>query len=138
MSHRFDIARTVFFESPPEGVFEAFTDARMLEKWWPVKATIDPRNGGRFSFGFKGGFVLNGRLMRFKRNKLVSYSWVENTIPTFEVTRKGTGTLLRLRHVGFVNPEDLAMTASGWGCYLTNLKSVLDHGIGLRSKKDGF
>ena len=55
---------------------------------------------------------------------------------TFKVIKKKDGTLLKLRHTGFKDPEHFAECSSRWGYYLTNMKSVLDHGTDLRSKYD--
>jgi hypothetical protein len=51
------------------------------------------------------------------------------TLASFEVTKKANGTLLKLRHSGFHDPEHFEECSSRWGYYLTNLKSLLDHGI---------
>jgi hypothetical protein len=45
-------------------------------------------------------------------------------------------SVLRLRHTGFTDPGHLAECSSRWGYYLTDLKSVLDHGADLRSEYD--
>ncbi len=47
---------------------------------------------------------------------------------SFKVAKKGHGTLLKLRHTGFEDPEHFAEYFSRWGHFLTNMKSVLDYG----------
>jgi len=132
-----DIERTFHLEAAPKEVFAALTDSVYLEKWWPVKARVDPAEGGRFSMVFQNGFVLDGKLLNFEENKSVTFSWVAGTA-TFELKRKGKGTSLKLHHAGIDSTESLASASSGWSYYLANLKSVLDHGADLRSKDDIF
>ncbi len=132
-----DINQTYALEAPPSKVFAALTDSRELVKWWAVKARVDPVDGGRFSLVFNNGFVWDGKLSNFEENKSVSFSWVEGTA-SFKLVKKGEGTLLKLHHAGFVHAERLAASTAGWTYYLSNLKSVLDHGTDLRSKEDSF
>jgi len=87
---------------------------------------------------------MTGKVKRFETNKAVSFSWSDRlksgewaeTTVSFKVARKRRGTLLKLRHTGFRDPEHFAECASRWGYYLTNLKSVVDHGTDLRSEND--
>jgi hypothetical protein len=84
---------------------------------------------------FDNGFIWDGKLSSFKENKSVSFPWVQGTA-TFKLSKKGKGTLLKLDHQGFVGVQELAASTAGWTYYLSNLKSLLDHGIDLRSKED--
>ena len=136
--------QSYFFQATPEEVFNAVTDPKMLVKWFLSKADLVPKEGGTYTFDWIGGYHMTGKVKRFEHNKAVAYSWHDKledgelveTLATFGVTKKANGTLLRLRHTGFHDPEHFAECSSRWGYYLTNLKSVLDHGIDLRSKHD--
>ncbi|MCI4353530.1 MAG: hypothetical protein L3K14_09170 [Thermoplasmata archaeon] len=59
---------------------------------------------------------------------------------TIELSRKGRGTLLRVHHVGYPSPlrrwATYGGTGSRWAYFLTNPKSVLEHGTDLRSPHD--
>ncbi len=87
---------------------------------------------------------MNGKVKGFEEGDAISFSWHDKiasgkmveTLASFEVKKKGKGTLLRLRHSGFHDPEHFAECSSRWAYYLTNLKSVIDHGVDLRSKYD--
>ncbi len=87
---------------------------------------------------------MTGKVKSFEKDKAVSFSWHDRlgngrmveTQAAFKVSGKGNGTLLRLRHTGFHDPEHFAECSSRWGYYLTNMKSVLDHRVDLRSKYD--
>ncbi len=130
-----DIRQTYCFRAPPRTVFDALTDSKVLVKWWPKKAQIDPIKGGRFSLVFDNGFIREGKLSSFKENESVSFPWVQGTA-TFKLSKKRKGTLLKLHHEGLVGVEELAASIAGWTYYLSNLKSVLDYGTDLRSKED--
>ena len=87
---------------------------------------------------------MTSKVKKFDKNKTVSFVWIDKmsdgdiakTTASFDVAKKGKGTLLQLRHTGFKNPEHFADCSSRWAYYLTNMKSVLDHGQDLRSRHD--
>jgi uncharacterized protein YndB with AHSA1/START domain len=130
-----DIKQTYHLKAPPSTVFAALTDSKVLVKWWPKKAQIDPIKGGRFSLVFGNGFIWEGKLSSFNENKLVSFPWVQGTA-TFRLSKKGKGTLLKLHHAGIAGVQELAASTAGWTYYLSNMRSVLDHGVDLRSDED--
>jgi uncharacterized protein YndB with AHSA1/START domain len=132
-----DIEQSFYLEAPPSKVFAALTDSKVLSRWFAVKAKIDQGEGGWFSLTMKNGFVWEGKLSGCRVNKSVSYPWVEGTA-SFGLAGKGRGTMLRLNHTGFETADALVQSSAGWSYYLTNLKSVLDHGTDLRSKDDSF
>jgi uncharacterized protein YndB with AHSA1/START domain len=144
MPKSFIIQQAYFFEVPHAKIFQALTDPKMLVKWFLSRAKVAPNKGGSYSFDWIGGYHMTGEVKEFQANKAVSFSWSDKlkngklakTTASFKVARKGRGTLLRLRHTGFTDPEHFAECSSRWAYYLTNMKSVLDHGTDLRSKYD--
>jgi uncharacterized protein YndB with AHSA1/START domain len=133
-----------FLKAPPDRVFKALTEPKTLVKWFLSKAKLDPKRGGTFTFEWFGGYRMTNKLKRIEQNRAVSFSWsdrlkngqVAKTTAAFDLAKRGKGTLLRLRHSGFRDPEHFADCSSRWAYYLTNLKSVLDNGHDLRSKYD--
>ena len=144
MASSYTIEQSYHFGSSPRKVFEALTTPRGLVGWFLSKADLDAEEGGRYAFDWLGGYHMEGRLKRFEKDRRVTFSWHDRleggeTVETsaeFRVARRGEGTLLKLTHSGFHDPEHFAECASRWGYYLTNMKSVVDHGIDLRSKYD--
>ncbi|HEX6561534.1 MAG TPA: SRPBCC domain-containing protein [Nitrososphaera sp.] len=140
----FTIEQSYYFKAPPKKVFQAMTDPKILVKWFLSKAKVVPRKGGTYSFDWIGGYHMTGSVKQFETNKAVSYSWHDEmpdgemveTTASFQVAKKGRGTLLKLRHSGFTDPEHFAECSSRWAYYLTNMKSVLDWGTDVRSKYD--
>ncbi len=144
MPKSFVIEQSYYFKAPLDKVFKSLIDSKMLVKWFLSNAKVVPKKGGSYSFDWIGGYHMTGEVKRFEPNRAVSFSWSDKlrngelakTTATFRVVKKGHGTLLNLRHTGFKDPEHFAECSSRWGYYLTNMKSVLDHGTDLRSKYD--
>jgi len=138
------IEQSYYFEAPVEKVFQALTDSKILVKWFLSKAKVVPKKGESYSFDWIGGYHMVGKVKEFEMNRSVSFSWSDKlksgklarTTVSFKVAKKGQGTSLKLYHTGFVDPEHYAECSSRWGYYLTNMKSVLDHGTDLRSEYD--
>jgi uncharacterized protein YndB with AHSA1/START domain len=132
------------FTAPPARVFRALTEPRGLESWFLSKAVVAPKVRGAFSFRWSGGYHMESTIFRFEANRAIGFVWLDKlpngalakTRALFVLTKKGTGTVLRLHHSGFRVPEHFAECSSRWAYYLTNLKSVLDHGTDLRSPLD--
>jgi len=89
-----------------------------------------------------------GEVKQFEVGRKVAYGWCDDlgkgkeakTLVVFEISKKGTGSMLRLTHSGFGEGkawvELYGGIQSGWAYYLMNLKSVLSQGQDLRSEKD--
>ncbi len=145
MPKEYAIEQSYYFHTPPEHVFDALTNPSLLVKWFLSKAKVEPKAGGTYTFDWIGGYHMTGTVKGFEQDRAVAFAWhdkigdgtVADTLASFEVDRKADGTLLRLRHTGFTDPEHFAECSSRWGYYLTNMKSVLDHGVDLRSRYDG-
>ena len=129
---------------PPAEVFAALTDPKKLVLWFLSGAKIEARKDGPFGFDWEGGYHMDGAVLDIDPGKSVAFRWVDAqpdgtqvvTRVDFTVAPSGSGTLLSMRHTGFTSPTHYAECASRWAYYLTNLKSVLDHGTDLRSPND--
>ncbi|HYK93597.1 MAG TPA: SRPBCC domain-containing protein [Thermoplasmata archaeon] len=144
MPRTFTAVQSYQFVSSPKEVFRALTEPARLVKWFLSGAKVELRTGGAFAFDWLGGYHMESTLTRFRSGRSVGFLWVDRlpsgklarTRAEFQVTKKGRGTILRLRHSGFRDPEHFAECSSRWAYYLTNLKSVLDHRVDLRSPHD--
>ena len=144
MPESYTAKQSYYFKAKPEKVFEALTEPKGLVKWFLSKAKIETKTGGAFSFNWTGGYCMNSSVKKFEKNRAVSFSWkdqlnngeIAKTIASFELVKKGKGTLLKLHHTGLKDPEHFADCSSRWAYYLTNMKSVVDHGRDLRSRYD--
>ena len=130
------LEQTFFFEVPTTRVFQALTEQELLLKWFLTKAKLEPRVGGEYRFEWNSGYSLKGRISTFRKNESLAYTFgLEDDIVSFELSRRGKGTLLTLRD-GLTDMDSLASRAGHWAYYLMNLKSVLENGKDLRSKLD--
>lgn len=141
------IEQTYFVRASPTKVFRALTDPKWLTRWFLAKASITPEPGTSYTFHWQGGYKHTARVLEAIPRHRLTLEWPNRvgrvtkvTRATFELSKKGTGTLLRLRHSGYpaARPwlETYGETQSGWAYFLTNLKSVLEYDRDLRSRYD--
>jgi uncharacterized protein YndB with AHSA1/START domain len=136
-----------FIRGQPKEIFRAITDPEWIVKWLCDSAAISLRNGGSYSFGWKGGPTHHGTILALVPGKRITFSWtwpgvdLAGTRFTLAVAKKGAGSLLTVEHSGFPRSEkwtDLYGGAEwGWTYFAMNLKSVIEGGSDLRSPFDG-
>ena len=144
------IQQTFYLAVPPNRVFAALTRPRQLAKWFLEKATITPKPGSTFEFTWRGGYSMKGKVEGVSAPRRLELEWVDRfdgdrTLRTrvrFALRKRGKGTLLTVTHRGFKSGKKWVLlyggVQSGWAYYLTNLKSVLEHGFDLRSRLDSL
>ena len=142
------IKQGIYIKAPPRKIFRSLTEPRLLRKWFLSAAKLSPRKGGNYEFTWHGGYKHSGKVLDYLRDKRLSLSWpgvmggklLGNTRVTFRLKPKGDGTFLELVHSGFKSGnqwiELYGAVSSGWAYFLTNLKSVVQHGRDLRSPQD--
>jgi hypothetical protein len=90
---------------------------------------------------------MRGKVKTADPSKTLRVQWVDRfegkvleTEARFVLVKRGKGTQLTVTHRGFkAGKKWVALYGaieSGWAYYLTNLRSVLEHGIDLRSDRD--
>ncbi|HXW67325.1 MAG TPA: SRPBCC domain-containing protein [Thermoplasmata archaeon] len=136
-----------FIRAPPDVVFRAISDPRMLTRWLCDEATLSPKKGGRYSLSWTGGPTHTGTVVEFRDGERVSLSWtwpgvtLRGTVFSLSVEAKDDGSLFRIGHAGFPRLEEWADLYGGaewgWTYFALNLKSVLENGHDLRSRYDG-
>jgi uncharacterized protein YndB with AHSA1/START domain len=142
------ITQSYYFDAPPAKVFATLTEPDQLIRWFLSKAKVDLKKGGKVEFTWEGGHKMVGMVMRVVADKEITYAWrdelgrgkVARTSAEFKISKKGRGSMLKLNHSGFGDSrvwiELFGAIQSGWAYYLTNLKSVLQNDVDLRSKHD--
>ena len=146
-SKKLAIEQQYYFDSNPSEVFRALTEPSQLVKWFLASAKIKPRAGGSYTFTWQGGSSHTGVVKKAVAGRVLVLSWPDRvkgktylTQASFTFSKKGSGTLLTLKHTGFRQGDDwvwlFGAIQSGWAYFLTNLKSVLGQGKDLRSKHD--
>jgi uncharacterized protein YndB with AHSA1/START domain len=142
------IHQTYYFSVPPARVFAALTEPAQLKKWFVKRAVVTLRKGGAFRLSWNGGYSMRGNVLLSEPPRTLHVAWKDRldggrlfeTEARFTIAKKGRGTTLSLTHRGFKSGKKwislYGAVQSGWAYYLTNLKSVLDHGTDLRSAAD--
>ena len=144
------IRQTYILTHPPSRVFAALTDPKILTKWFVAKAAVTPRKGGNFRLGWGKSYSMRGRVLEIEAPRTLRLAWIDvgeggkvlETEARFDLSKHGRGTKLSVTHRGFKSGKKWVVLhgaiASGWAYYLQNLRSVVDHGIDLRSPSDSI
>jgi uncharacterized protein YndB with AHSA1/START domain len=153
------ILAEVFIAAPPERVFQAITDPEQRRQWWGQKGLYhstdsgsDLRPGGKWwgeGVGSDGKpFRVEGEYMEIDPPRRLVYSWMPSwahplkTVVYWELEprevhglqhrgpqKMGTGTFLKLRHVGFAgNPQAAAGHQQGWIRVLGWMQAYVEKG----------
>jgi uncharacterized protein YndB with AHSA1/START domain len=136
---------TKFFSAPREAVFEAFTNARKLEKWcYPEGLTLtvpkfEARENGRYRYvhqGKDGIYNCEGHFDEFQANEHLTFVDEKVTDPDGNVIfenlngsisfrDKDRGTEIHIIQEGFIDDEQDRMCEQGWVDSLINLSTYL-------------
>jgi len=142
-----DIKVRYYYDASPADVFKALTKPKKLTKWFLDDARIKPKEGTGYEFSWKGYPSQKGRVEKVVTDRLLILTWpnvvkgkVYHTKVSFNLAKKGKGTILEVTHTGFEEGDDwiwlYGAIQAGWAYFLMNLKSVLTEGVDLRSKHD--
>lgn len=116
-------------------VFSYLVEPAKFTAWMGVGAELDPRPGGRVRIDVDGEHIAVGQFVTVDAPHRVVMTWGwENSgaVPpgstTVEITLtpEGSGTLLRLRHLGLPNEEDKQSHLAGWNLYTGKLSALLN------------
>ncbi len=149
----------VFIAAPPERVFEAITDPTQLSKWWGqpslyriTQRTSDVRPGGKWSSAGVGAdgtkFSVEGEYLEVDPPRRLVHTWTASYMGLLKTVvywdlqpqavhnlhpggprKAGTGTLVRLRHEGFIGvPQAAAEHGEGWKRVMGWLTAYLETG----------
>jgi uncharacterized protein YndB with AHSA1/START domain len=125
------ILASVEIAASPERVFQALTDGNDVMRWWGSDDTYrttswsaDLRAGGRWRAegkGKGGDFVVEGEFIEVSPPRKLVQTWKADwdgratTTLTYRLEPTAIGTLLTLRHEGFVGrPESCLNHGRGW------------------------
>lgn len=132
------------FDAPPERVFDAWLDARLIGHWMfgpalrdeeVVRLALDPRVGGAFSFLVRRrGQEIDhvGKYLEISRPRRLIFTWgiagesTDESSVIVDIAPQGKGCELTLTHV--MDPrwaEYAARTEAGWTKMLDALSKVL-------------
>lgn len=123
-----------------ERVFEAWSDPRLMSRWffvdpsWSARVTNDFRVGGTYSIEMVRNdgtiFVAFGEYREIAPPSKLVFTWnsliVQNTLVTIELRDLRDATELTLTHDLFPDADAARRDAAGWDGCLTNLVTFLE------------
>ena len=113
---------------PPEKIWRALTQPHLIEEWL-MKGDFKPVVGHRFDFRADWGSV-DCQVRVVEPNKTLSYTWAAHgleSVVTWTLTPKGTGTNLRMEQLGFRPDQQQAYQGAkhGWPRFFGALEQVV-------------
>jgi uncharacterized protein YndB with AHSA1/START domain len=113
---------------PPEKIWRALTQPHLIAEWL-MKNDFAAVKGHGFTLSGDWGSV-DCRVVSVDPNKTLSYTWDAmglESVVTWTLTPKGTGTHLRMEQMGFKPDQQQAFQGAqyGWQKFFGNLEQVL-------------
>jgi len=124
-----DIQHTIEIEGTREAVFETLIRPEQMERWIASNATVEPKVGGRYDFGWSG--TGPAKILELVPNEKLSYSWPEaddETVVTWALEESGGKTRLTLVHSGFAPNKPTGGYNAGWLNFASWIKSIVEYG----------
>jgi uncharacterized protein YndB with AHSA1/START domain len=131
---------SILIDAPRERVFRALLDPDVLNRWIASAAAVEPRVGGRYSYGWS--YDVNGtrveggptRILELVENEKLVTDWPDwrgdPGVPAQRITwlleSVGAKTRVTLTHAGFVRTVDISDYPFGWGAFLKGLALAAD------------
>ena len=132
-----EIRLAIVVDAPRRRVFEALTQPAQLDQWIASAALVEPRLGGRYSYGWSypiGGSTVAGgptQILEWVEDEKLVTDWPDwRGDPTQAATKitwlladRGGQTLVTLIHGGFGRTSDLCDYPQGWWSFLMKLSA---------------
>jgi len=130
-----ELRLTVLIEAKPSAVFGAFADPAQLDHWSTGglprgTATLEPRPGGTYAFGWDAGAI---HVTEWKTDQHIALRWSRRTssfVIKFDFEEKASGTAIYFSLVGFAegDAEDIRRQRGRWSELFVCLKNFLEGG----------
>ena len=125
-----EIRASILIDAPRERVFSALLEPELMNKWIATAAAVEPRIGGRYTYGWKSAGP--SRILDMLHNEKLVIDWPDwrgdPNVPAQKVTwlleSVGKQTRVTLVHSGFVRTVDYSDYPHGWRWFLDRLRAV--------------
>jgi uncharacterized protein YndB with AHSA1/START domain len=113
---------------PPEKIWRALTQPHLIAEWL-MKNDFVPVVDHRFKLSADWGAV-DCQVLTVEPNRTLSYTWAAHgleSVVTWTLRPKGTGTHLRMEQIGFRPDQQQAYQGAqyGWPKFFANLEQIL-------------
>ena len=138
---RSEIRKTIVIDAPPQAVYKALTEENDLTQWFPSRAILETKVGGRMEFKFErdDGTVdhaVVGKILEIVPGKRLSFSWKNTSDPDFPDTvvtwslepLEGNKTRVTLVHTGFEKGRWMDLHDGGWSYFIGRLEEYCTKG----------
>ncbi len=126
-------------KAPVSEVYDAWTDAKLLQGWLAAKAHADARVGGRVRLEVpdpQGTHVVTGEYRQLVPDRLIIMTWTYEgplspsgpmeALLTIDLRAHGSQTQIAIRHEGLTSPPYREAIANGaWNQALDKLQVLL-------------
>ncbi|MGB5107444.1 MAG: SRPBCC domain-containing protein [Candidatus Zixiibacteriota bacterium] len=129
----------VFINAKPGKVYKAWTDDKVVSKWFTEKTVIEPRKGGRLYLEWLAGDKLDTKVKQAHKNKNLVLPFVKDGLEVAVTVKKDDkGTICELKQYNMKTDPASKWSihkgcVQGWTFFLANLKAHHEHRIDLRS-----
>ncbi|HSR49184.1 MAG TPA: SRPBCC family protein [Acidobacteriota bacterium] len=126
---RGQVGCSVEIKARRQAVYQALIDPAQLNRYIAAEAEVEPRSGGVYSFGWKGGGPV--KILDLEADRKLSYSWNyhdDDTVVQWELEDSGGGTRLTVVHSGFADDRELKGYTCGWLNFMNRIKSLSEAG----------
>jgi len=133
------IDTTLEIDAPVEAVWKALSEARELERWFPLQARVTPGVGGEVFMSWGPPWEGGARIEAWDENRrLRTRGFLEHgdaSLVEYTLESQGGKTRLRLVHSGFASGGDwedelFGGTERGWRYELRSLRHYLERHAG--------
>ena len=122
-----EIKKELVINASISRVYDAITDMKQLQQWFPDIVSLEPKIDGKIVFKFSHSHsnipdVIEGKITALEKNKKLEYTWSHPKVPNFSITKiswnlekiEKTKTRVIIIHSGFVDEETMNSYNKRW------------------------
>lgn len=116
-------------------IFNAISDPKQLEHWWPLKCTGSPKQDALYNFYFSSEYDWYGKVQHVIPNKAFHIKMTKADTdwnPTsfgFDLESQTNGTLVKFWHSNWLEiNHHFRRSSFCWAILLNGLKNYVEHG----------
>lgn len=140
-----EIHQLVGVKASPAKVFAAVATAKGVSGWWSKTVKGEVAQGKTFDVVFDTAKI-RLKVTVLKKEKKVVWKPVkddygmERTTISFEITKKGNETILKMAHTGFKGKPDFffSFMSMKWATFMLSLKDYIEKGKGRPFPRDVY
>ena len=125
-----DIHHAIEIEASRESVYDTLIKPEQLDRWIANHATVEPRVGGTYDWGWGGTGTMPMKILELVPNESLKLSGIHDgveNILTWTLAESNGKTRLTMVHSGFAPDKDTGMT-TGWLNFMSWVKSISEYG----------